>query len=282
MRWIGLFLAIAGTLLGDSGSANGPGSPAAAGTPSADEIVERLIRRAESVGGSTNGIHYSWRRLTVIEDLDSQGRVEERRTKEHAVVGNAGVQKATLIRVNNQALAARDRDREQRRESENRDKYSRRSDRRGSMEIDEALIRRFRFQWLSNELVDGRWGHVLAFEPKDGRDSGRIADRVIGSLKGRLWVDAEVYEVGRIDAKLERSVSVGGFIAELSDLEFFIQRRPLPSGDWVNVKLESRVSGRKLFDRFRGRMEVVQEQFEPLSPDFGGGAVLGAIPEPSP
>jgi len=282
MRWIWLCLVMAGTLLGDSGTTTVSGSPAPVGTPSVDEIVERLILRAESAAEATGGVRYSWRRLTVIEDLDSQGRVEERRTKEHEVVGNAGVQKATLIRVNNQALADRDRDREQRRESENRDKYSRRSDRRGSVEIDEALIRRFRFQWLSNELVEGRWSHVLAFEPKDGRDSGRIADRVIGSLKGRVWVDAEVYEVGRIDAELERSVSVGGFIAELSDLEFFIQRRPLPSGDWVNVKLESRVSGRKLFDRFRGRMEVVQDQFEPVSPGSGGGSVLGAIPEPSP
>jgi hypothetical protein len=282
MRWIGLCVVMAGTLLGDSGTATVPRGSAPEGAPSVDEIVERLIRRAESVAGSTNGIHYSWRRLTVIEDLDSQGRVEERRTKEHAVVGNAGVQKATLIRVNNQALAARDRDREQRRESENRDKYSRRSDRRGSVEIDEALVRRFRFQWLSNELVEGRWSHVLAFEPKDGQESGRIADRVIGSLKGWVWVDAEVYEVGRIDAILQQSVRVGGFIAELSDLEFFIQRRPLPTGDWVNVKLESRVSGRKLFDRFRGRMEVVQEQFEPLSPDFGGGGVLGATPESLP
>jgi hypothetical protein len=150
------------------------------------------------------------------------------------------------------------------------------------VEIDEALIRRFRFQWLSNELVDGRWSHVLAFEPKEARASGRIADRVIGSLKGRVWVDAEVYEVGRIDAELEQAVSVGGFIAELSDLEFLIQRRPLPSGDWVNVKLESHVSGRKLFDRFRGRMEVVQEQFEPVTQSAGGGPILGAIPEPSP
>ncbi len=249
---------------------------------SADEIIERLIRRTEQSANATNGIVYAWRRRTVIEDLDSKGKVEERRTKDHSVVGNAGLQKATLVRVNDKDLGDRERDREQRREADNREKYSRRSDRRGSVEIDETLIRKFRFQWLSNELVEGRWAHVLAFEPQPERRGGKVADRVIGSLGGKVWVDAEVYEVGRIEAGLGKPVSVGGFIAELSDLDFVIVRKPLPGGDWVNVKLESQASGRKLFDRFRGRMEIVQDGFEPASPTSGGGAEIGAMPAPPP
>jgi len=113
--------------------------------------------------------------------------------------------------------------------------------------------------------VDGRWTHVLSFSPQAGQESTKAADRVLGNLGGRIWVDSELHEVARIEAELLKKLSIGGFIAEVSRLGFLIERRPLAGGAWVNTRLDSHAAGRKLFDRFSGRMEVVQEDFQPLT-----------------
>ncbi|MBN9691911.1 MAG: hypothetical protein J0M24_16845 [Verrucomicrobia bacterium] len=240
------------------------------GSPDVNQLIERMVARAQEGLSDTNGLQHTWRRVTVIEDLDSRGKVEKRRTKEHVVVGRGSVQEATLVKVNDQALPERELDRERKREGENQSKYAQRGGRRGQLELDEKMIRRFQYQWLSNDWVDGRWTHVLAFTPLPEADSGKIADRVIGNLGGRIWVDAEVYEVARIDAQLTKKISVGGFLAELNRLGFLIERRPLPGGAWVNTRLDSFAAGRKLFDRFSGRMEVVQEGFAVMSEAASG------------
>ncbi len=250
----------------------------AASTPApltVEIIVERMVTRAGEGLSETNGLHHTWRRLTTIEDLDSRGRVEERRTKEHSVVGRGEEQQASLVKINDQAPTDRDLSREHRKEGENQDRYARRRDRRGNLELDEQLIRRFRYQWLSNDLVEGRVAHVLAFSPEGRPDFDKVADRVLGHLGGRIWVDCEVYEVARIEAGLLKRLNIGGFIAELTRLEFLIERRPLPGGAWVNVKLDSHAAGRKLFHRFSGRMEVIQQDFQPLPSGVSSGAAGG-------
>ncbi len=215
--------------------------------------------------GEDNGLHHAWRRVTVVEDLDSKGRVEKRRTKEHEVVGRGSVQEARLVKVDGREIPEKELWREGEREKENRSRYAQRSGRKGNLELDEALIRRFRYQWLSNAIVEGRLNHVLAFTPSPGQDTGKIADRLLGQLAGRIWVDEQTFEVSRIEAQSLKRVTFGGFLAELSRLSFEIERRPLPGGVWVNTRLDSQVEGRKLFDRFATRMEVVQEGFQVVS-----------------
>ena len=244
------------------------------GSPDVNQLIERMVARAQEGLSDTNGLQHTWRRMTVIEDLDSQGKVEKRRTKEHVVLGKGSLQEATLVKINDRPADTRELDRERKKEGENQSKYAQRGGRRGQLELDEKMIRRFQYQWLSNDWVDGRWTHVLAFTPHPGAETSKVADRVLGNLGGRIWVDAEVCEVARIDAQLTKKISVGGFLAELNRMGFLIERRPLPGGTWVNTRLDSFAAGRKLFDRFSGRMEVVQEGFElvPETDSSGSGA----------
>lgn len=233
--------------------------------PSVDVVIEKMVERSRVGFGEDNGLHHAWRRVTVVEDLDSKGRVEKRRTKEHEVVGRGSVQEARLVKVDGREIPEKELWREGEREKENRSRYAQRSGRKGNLELDEALIRRFRYQWLSNAIVEGRLNHVLAFTPSPGQDTGKIADRLLGQLAGRIWVDEQTFEVSRIEAQSLKRVTFGGFLAELSRLSFEIERRPLPGGVWVNTRLDSQVEGRKLFDRFATRMEVVQEGFQVVS-----------------
>lgn len=237
--------------------------------PPVDLVIERMVERSRVGSREDNGLHLVWRRHTVVEDLDSRGQVEKRRTKEHEVVARGSVQDARLVKVDGREIPEKELRREGDRERENRSRYTQRGGRKGNLELDEALIRRFRYRWLSNVVVDGRPNHVLAFTPSPSQDTGKIADRILGQLGGRIWVDEQTFEVSRIEAQSLKRVTFGGFLAELSRLRFEIERRPLPGGVWVNTRLDSQVEGRKLFDRFATRMEVVQEGFEAVDGDRG-------------
>ncbi len=270
MKHLPLFFACIVLMLTHASSALGKTPPTP--PPSVDVVIEKMVERSRVGFGEDNGLHHAWRRVTVVEDLDSKGRVEKRRTKEHEVVGRGSVQEARLVKVDGREIPEKELRREGERERENRSRYAQRGGRKGNLELDEALIRRFRYQWLSNAIVEGRLNHVLAFTPSPGQDTGKIADRLLGQLAGRIWVDEQTFEVSRIEAQSLKRVTFGGFLAELSRLSFEIERRPLPGGVWVNTRLDSQVEGRKLFDRFATRMEVVQEGFEVVSGGEDGAA----------
>lgn len=244
-----------------------PGETVAVTPPAVDVVIERMVERSRVGFGDDNGLQHTWRRFTVVEDLDSSGRVEKRRTKEHEVVGHGSVQEARLVKVDGREVPEKELRREGERERENRSRYAQRSGRKGNLELDEALIRKFKYQWVSNAVVDGRLNYVLAFTPAPGPDAPRIADRILSQLAGTIWVDGQTFEVSRIQAQSLKRITFGGFLAELSRLSFEMDRRPLPGGVWVNTRLDSRIEGRKLFDRFATRMEVVQDGFSPATPE---------------
>ena len=244
-----------------------PGETAAVTPPAVDVVIERMVERSRVGFGDDNGLRHTWRRFTVVEDLDSSGRVEKRRTKEHEVVGRGSVQDARLVKVDGREVPEKELRRESERERENRSKYAQRGGRKGNLVLDEALIRRFRYQWLSNAVVEGRPNHVLAFAPIPRQDTGKIADRIIGQLAGRIWVDEQTFEVSRIEAQSSKRVTFAGFLGEVSRLSFEIERRPLAGGVWINTHLDSQIEGRALFNRFATRMEVVQDGFSPGTPE---------------
>jgi hypothetical protein len=237
--------------------------------PPVDIVIERMVERSRVGFGDNNGLHHTWRRFTVVEELDSRGQVEKRKTKEHQVVGRGSVQEARLVKVDGREIPEKELRREGDRERDNRSRYAQRGGRKGNLELDEALIRRFRYQWLSNAVVDGRPNHILAFTPASAQDTGKIADRIIGQLAGRIWVDEQTFEVSRIEAQNLKRVTFGAFLVELSRIRFEIDRRPVAGGVWVNTRLDSQIEGRKLFDRFGVRMDVVQEGFEAVDGDKG-------------
>lgn len=271
MKWPAASLAcfLLMSALGLPAAAESPTSPA----PAVDSIIERMVERSRVGFGDNNGLHHTWRRLTVVEELDSRGNVEKRKTKEHQVVGRGSVQEARLVKVDGREIPEKELRREGDRERENRSRYAQRGGRKGNLELDEALIRRFRYQWLSNAVVDGRPNHVLSFTPSPGQDSGKIADRIMGQLAGRIWVDEQTFEVSRIEAQNLKHVTFGAFLVDLSRIRFQIDRRPLEGGVWVNTRLDSQIEGRKLFDRFGVRMDVVQEGFQVVTDGLDRGAV---------
>lgn len=250
---------------------------------SAEQILARVLERSDGWSNRVAGAQYTFRRVTVVEEFDSKGRLKERSSKEHSVAVDGAEQTSTLVRREGAEASKRARRREQRRgdrdhhdQDKDQDKHNdgdedddagrRGRSSRGEHPLNREMLERFHYRVLETEQREGRWTYVLAFEPKAGARGGGIADRILARMEGRLWVDAVDLEPVRIESSLREPVSIGGFLAVLDDFRMEMVRRRLPSGVWVDERVDTAVGGRKLIHRFRGRMEVVQEGFTSLIP----------------
>lgn len=274
-RWLAVLLSAVVAVWG----LRGADSEALPEALSAEQILARVLERSDGWSNRVAGTQYTLRRVTVVEEFDSKGRLKERSSKEHAVAVDGAEQTSTLVRHEGAEAPRRARRGEQRRGDRDRHGEEKEKDgdedddagrrgrsSRGEHPLNREMLERFRYRVLETEQREGRWTYVLAFEPKAEARGGGIADRILARMEGRLWVDALDSEPVRIESSLRESVSIGGFLAVLDDFRMEVVRRRLPSGVWVDERVDTAVGGRKLIHRFRGRMEVVQEDFTPLGP----------------
>lgn len=246
-------------------------SPAPTPAPTTAEIVERMIEKSR-VAAERQKLHgMSYTRHTVVEELDAKAAVRERRTRDHAVTSMRGETRMVLLRQDGKAQPSKEHGADEEREAEHRKAASqRRGKPQGPDFLDAALVRRFDYEPAGEETLDGRRAFVLRFEPKPGAtDTGEMADRFIGLLHGRIWIDAEEFEVVKVDSHLKSTLSVlGGLAATVTRLDFIVERARVAPGLWMNRRLLSYAEGRKVLMSFRMRMDVLQDDFRevPLKP----------------
>ena len=248
-----------------------------AAAPSADEVVRAMVERLRSLPERHQGLAHVCRRVAVIETLQSDGSVSERKTKEYRVAMTNGVETVRLLRVDDREPPASDARAEERRDREARERYGRSGSirkRRGVEVIDESLIRRFDYTWVGFEVIAGRTNHVLSFaaraaEPGRGQSQG-FADRLLSQLEGRLWVDAEEHELARVEARLGRSFDVlAGVVGSVQRMTMLIERFRLPDGRWVDGRFHTALEGRKFLSALRMRLQVDQDRYETAAPGPG-------------
>jgi hypothetical protein len=233
-----------------------------------DAVLTRFIERSRSASNRLAHTRLVYLRRTTTEQFDPQGKLTERKSKEQRVELRGQEQQVRLVQLNGRAPSPAEAARETEEEGGHRKRYTARSGRgrRGNVDyLDEKLIRRFSYTFDGLEDVAGRPTFRLRFEPGPTPESQELADRVLGLLHGRIWIDAEDFELVNVEAQLSREFSFwGGVVGSLDRLDFALRRQRLPDGTWVNLLLASEASGRKVFSRFSGRMRVEQEDFQPL------------------
>ena len=250
-----------------------PGASFAANpaTPSVDEIIERFLRQARAAADTEAQHEISYHRRTRIEELADDGAVQQTRSKEHAVTNRAGVIRAVLVKVDERAPSDRESRSDRKTDTDARRESGRR--RNGPDFLDEGLVRRFQYTLEGEERIDGRRAFRLAYEPRPAASgTGKDFERILSLLHGHLWIDAEQYELVKVEARLRSALKLlGGIAGSLNRLDFAIVRRPVRDGHWANVLLTSQAEGRKLFSVFRARIQVEQDEFQvrPLTPTPG-------------
>jgi len=239
--------------------------------PTAPEIVERMVAgtREASERLRLHGLAYT--RRTVVEELDDHAAVRDRKTREHSVTIVGGRTRSVLVRLDGKPPSPKEHGVDRDREAEHRRSAANRRGRKGEPDfLDESLLRRFDYELAGEETMAGRRVHVLRFEPKPGDpDAGEIADRFIGRLHGLLWVDAEEFELVKVESHLKSPLTIlGGIAASLTRVDLVVERARLAPGLWMNRHLSTYAEGRKVLSSLRMRVEVDQDGFHeiPVTP----------------
>lgn len=235
---------------------------------SADEVIRRFLERSATTTNRLAAQHHVCVRRTVTEELGDDGKVKERQTKEQAIELRGEEQRIRLLKLDDRAPTAEETARELAKEAEQRKRFAERKDKprsRGPDFVDEKLIRRFRYELDGMELVNGRPTYALKFAPVANPPATENADRALNLLVGRIWIDAEEFELAKVDARLKEPLTVlGGIVAKVERLDFVVERRRLADGLWFNTEFACRAEGRKLFSGFRVRSRIAQDDFREL------------------
>lgn len=235
----------------------------------ADEVVQRLLERSRSTPDRIAAQCHRCIRCSLIEERDSHGNIEERVSREFAVELHGAQQQVRLLRLNDRAPTERETKRELEHEAEMRKDYSERKNKsrsKGPDFLDEGILNRYQYQMMGMATNDGRLCYVLHFEPKNKSAGKDTQDRALNLLAGKIWVDAEEFELAGVDAKLVDRLEVfAGILGDLERLDFELQRCRLPDGFWFNSSLKLRLDGRKLMSHFRVYSVIEQKDFQRLS-----------------
>ena len=137
------------------------------------QVLEMAMERAAQEDQRELVSKYRFKVFRVRDKLDGQGGLKERDEELFENVLIQGVPYQRLIEKNGQALTEKERKKEEKRESEFREKIAKREDPTGDEEngfsLNQDLVGRFDFSLEEVEEVDGRSNYVLAYKPKEGK-----------------------------------------------------------------------------------------------------------------
>lgn len=221
---------------------------------SADDIMRRAVARAESPDSRTARPDYLYRKMTVTEEYDSKGKLKDRQEKAYDVTVEGGLSELKLVKVNGQELSPSERKKEDEKESAERKKMTdakpgEKGDERENF-LTAELVSKYRFKLLGTKVLDGRPAYELAFEPASkSLPVNKLTDRFLNQLAGTVWIDAQEYEIARVQIHLQGEVTLwGGIIGTLTDCDYTLARTRLDDGVWFNSFSHGYFEGRKLLE----------------------------------
>jgi hypothetical protein len=205
--------------------------------PSADFVLRQLVRRSQAQRTGEAQGYYLCTKQTVTEELDSTGQVTHRKVK----VGESHIDTRAVKDANKWG-------------SEN------------GVNLNEDLLRRFRFTVTERENLNGRWTYVLTFVPKNPLPpTHRIQDRLLNRAMGTLWIDEKDYELVKASLCLSEPVSFG-ILGAVDVVTFGFERVRADDGSWLTKWIDTYFKGRKFVIPVQVRRRVDCADFKKLQP----------------
>jgi hypothetical protein len=238
-------------------------------SPSAGEIIQKAVRRAQGADIMAGKKSYTYTKVTLTEELDASGNVKEHKEKVYQVAFQGGSTHLKLVEVNGRPPAGQDVKKQAENEINARQllgdsKSGPAASRENFLTPD--LVSRFDFKLTGRTAINGRAAYQIAFEPKDPEPPARrIADRLLNRISGTVWIDAAEFEVARADIHLRSEVTLlGGVIGSLKKLAYTVTRTRVGDGVWCNSFSSGDFEGRKLLDSMRIKTRSQSSNFRML------------------
>jgi len=231
----------------------------------AEEIIQKAVERAGKSSSGTNG--YSYKKVTVTEELDSAGKVKERKEKVYHVSFENGRTRSKLMAVNGKPAANADVKKQSETEQTGKqligDSKSKHGEQRENF-LTTEIVARFNFKLTAESVMNGRTAYEISFQPKSPEPPVRhMMDRLLNRVAGTLWIDAKEFELARADIKLGSEVNLlGGVIGSLKKLVYTMTRTRLADGIWLRTSSSGDFEGRKLVDAMRIKTKSHSTDFQ--------------------
>lgn len=243
--------------------------------PSADEVIKKVIERAQLDPAQKGETSYVYSFRNVVEVLDDHGSVKERRDRLYEAVVIDGEHFNRLVRKDDKPLTAEDQKREQEREEKFRQtaaerKQKKETEKGGSeIQLNQELFDRFKIEIVDRESVNGRSVLVATFEPKrKDLPTKRRIDLVLNKLGGKIWIDEQDYELAKAQFHLTGPVSkFMGILANLRKFDGAIEQIRLDDGTWFPNQFENYFEGRIVFKSLRQRTQLQWTDFRKVGPE---------------
>ena len=158
--------------------------------PSAKELIERALERANWLKEQKVEEKYSFSEVVLAEKLHSDKSIKERERSRYEVYPVEGVLFRRLVEKNGRPLSPEEVEWENQKERDLREQLQRGErpkEDENRIEFNKDLISRFRAEVVSRELLNGRSTYVLRFVPKSNRlPVRRRIDYALNKSAGRM------------------------------------------------------------------------------------------------
>jgi hypothetical protein len=198
--------------------------------PAADQVVQKVIERAQQSQPLDQHKSYTYSKRVVSEDLDPDGNPIRRKEEVREVTPSQD---------------------------------SANQKRKYQFELNEELLGRFQFEVLGRETLQGRPALVLAFEPRSDRLPVRqMQDRFLNRAAGKVWIDEREYELVKADIHLLEPVKfIGGVVGAVHRFNYILERIRLDEGVWITERTRFYLKARQFLKPVHLRKEEVWSNF---------------------
>lgn len=223
---------------------------------SADEIIRRVVEKSSSDALRQARDAFSYRRATETLFYDDNERLKRKVAREYRVEPREGRPAMRLVSVDGQPIDPKN--------AEHRQWQSEAGDNARQLKLDPSLVQRYRFTLVGEEAIEGRRAYQLDFQPvADPPDGGGIFGKLLNRLEGRLWVDAEDFQLARGDIRLREKVSFfGGVAGKIEKMTLQFTGLRLAPGAWLTKASAVEIAGRRLFSAIRFKASETCDEFE--------------------
>lgn len=236
--------------------------------PSADEIIRKTMQQAQRAERTRPPYAYS--KISVVEEIDGKGHTKDRKEKVYDARVEAGLTFLKLVKINGQALSASALKKENDKENEQRQKISQKKSARGGDDrenfLTPELVGRYKFRIQDTPVINGRATYLLTFAPKSkDLPVNEITDHLVNNLFGKVWIDAQEFEIAKIEVRLQSEVALwAGVLGNLKKFTFVLERTRLNDGVWFNRVSSGDFEGRKLIESVRIKTHSESKDFAKL------------------
>lgn len=221
--------------------------------PTIAQLASNVVARSKWERTQNTMAQFAFNKARDLAEFDGNGKVTQRKQSRQECFPINGVPFARLSEKDGRPLTDKERKAEAEREAAVRAGKStvrspEVSKRDKQWQFTDEMMARYTFKITGQEMVRERAAWVVEFAPKNkDLPVKTMPERVANKVAGKVWVDAEDWELARMKFWLTEEVSlIGGVVGVLRTFALTLERTQVEPGAWLPSVVDFEMSGREV------------------------------------